>query len=317
MPNAKCQMPNERYKVALIIIYNHRYDDNIERIENIYNDRFANIYHLVPFYNGTRLNVISVYDNSYYFQGYVAQGFKSFFNESYTHYIFIADDLMLNPLVNQYNYLETFRLNQKSCFIPGFITFHSLDQWWPRVFDAFNWKIDLDGLEVKNQLPDYDIALQCFAKFNLEIKPMNFAQIGKKSLNIKNALKFIFKNKGLFFLFIKSFSINRSYSLPYPLVGSYSDIFIVSSTSISQFCHYCGVFSATKLFVEVAIPTALVLSSSDIITENDLEFKGKALWIKKDYKELVKYKQSINKLIAGFPLGYLYLHPIKLSKWTD
>ena len=60
-------------KVALIIIYNHQYIKNIEITERIYNGKFSNIYHLVPFYHGVRSNVIPVYDNSHYFQGYVAQ----------------------------------------------------------------------------------------------------------------------------------------------------------------------------------------------------------------------------------------------------
>ena len=76
-------------KVALIIIYNHKFDRNIDILENIYKDRFSNIYHLVPFYTGDKSNVISVYENSHYFQGYVAQGFKSYFKEEFEHYFFI------------------------------------------------------------------------------------------------------------------------------------------------------------------------------------------------------------------------------------
>ena len=45
-------------RVALIIIYNHQYNKNIDILERIYNGRFSNIYHLVPFYNGEKQNVI-------------------------------------------------------------------------------------------------------------------------------------------------------------------------------------------------------------------------------------------------------------------
>lgn len=104
--------------------------------------------------------------------------------------------------------------------------------------------------------------------------------------------------------------------LSYPIVGSYSDVFVVSSESIKLFCHYCGVFAATKLFVEVALPTSLVLSAKEIVTENNLKFQGKALWTKEQYKELDKYDSSLKKLLGEFPSNYLYLHPIKLSKWN-
>src|ERR1700743_1228199 len=98
-------------KVALIIIYNHRYDKNIELLEQIYKSRFSNIYHLIPFYNGNKENVIAVYDNSFYFEGYIAQGLKSYFKEDYTHYFFVADDMVLNPVVNEHNYAEHLKLS--------------------------------------------------------------------------------------------------------------------------------------------------------------------------------------------------------------
>ena len=59
-------------KVALIIIYNHQYNKNIDVLERIYKDRFHDIYHLVPFYRGDRKNVIPVYESSHYFQGYIS-----------------------------------------------------------------------------------------------------------------------------------------------------------------------------------------------------------------------------------------------------
>ena len=105
-------------KVALVIIYNHKYNKNIEILERIYKDRFSNIYHLVPFYNGDNPNVIPVYENSWYFQGYISQGFKSYFKEEYTHYFFVADDLILNPKINENNYAEHLKLNSNTCFIP-------------------------------------------------------------------------------------------------------------------------------------------------------------------------------------------------------
>jgi hypothetical protein len=53
---------------------------------------------------------------------------------------------------------------------------------------------------------------------------------------------------------------------------------VVSEEAVRKFCHYCGVFAATKLFVEIGLPTALLLATSEIITEEDIELKGKALW---------------------------------------
>jgi hypothetical protein len=102
--------------VALVVIYNHQYNKNISIIEKIYRERFSNIFHLVPFYEGTQNNVIAVYENSFYFQGYVAQATKKLIG-SYEHYFFIADDLILNPEINQINYKEKLKLDTKSSFL--------------------------------------------------------------------------------------------------------------------------------------------------------------------------------------------------------
>ena len=165
--------------VALIIIYNHQYNANIEILERIYGDKFDDIYHLVPFYNGEKTNVIPVYECSYYFQGYIAQGFKKFYKSKYEHYFFVADDMILNPQINQYNYKKKLKLNLNSCFLPNFITLHERKTWWPRVHEAFNWNINFSGVEAINQIPTKNEALQLFDNFGLEVKPLAFDQINQ------------------------------------------------------------------------------------------------------------------------------------------
>lgn len=311
--------------VALIIIYNHKFDRNIEVVERIYKDRFSTIFHIVPFYDGDKSNVISVYENSHYFQGYVAQAYSGFFNEKFDHYFFIADDLILNPAINENNYVEHLKLKSKTCFLPGFISFHDENSLWGRVQNAFDFNINAPGIEVKNELPTYEQALAAFQKIGLEIKPVNYNLISRSPNSVAGFLKKAVRDKTYVFKYLK----NKKHSLPYPTVGSYSDIFVVSSDAIKQFKHYCGVFAATNLFVEIGLPTAMVLSAQEIVTEKDLNFQGKALWpdgyarmnsvpelAKDDFKELDKYDHNLKELLGNFPENYLYLHPIKLSQWN-
>ena len=58
-------------KVALLVVYNHRNDRNIPRVQEIYKSRFSHIFHIVPFYDGhvDGEEVIPVYENSFYFEG--------------------------------------------------------------------------------------------------------------------------------------------------------------------------------------------------------------------------------------------------------
>jgi len=303
-------------KVALIIIYNHQYNKNIDILEGIYKGRFSNIYHLVPFYNGEKQNVIPVYECSFYFQGYISQGLKGFFKECYTHYFFVADDLILNPIINETNYTEHLKLNKSTCFIPEFITLHKREDWWPRVSEAYHWNLNINGVEAQNQLPEYDMALRKFQQFDLKINPLRFNQIWKTPRSLRDIARILIYDKYYLFRYIQHKITNKKYLLKYPLVGSYSDIFVVSADALKQFCHYCGVFAATKLFVEIGLPTSLVLSAKEIISEKDLKLRGKSLWTKEDFQELGRYDKSLKKLLAEFPSNYLYFHPIKLSKWS-
>jgi hypothetical protein len=302
-------------KVALVIIYNHQYNNNIDKLESIYKDRFSHIYHLVPFYTGEKKNVIPVYENSEYFQGYVAQGFKQFYSDEYAHYVFVADDLFINPVINERNYTHHFKLNPDSSFIPNFIPLHEIRDHWAGLIRAYYYNIQVTGIEAENQLPGYEDALKKFNRYGLTIAPLTFDDIwDKPTYTPSSILKMV--NKLLFFRRrLKSKLSGTLYNLSYPLVGSYSDIFIVSANTIKLFSHLCGVTAATRLFVEIGVPTSLVLSAEDIVTESDLKLKGMTLWKKEDYKPLEKYQNRVSELINNFPEDVLYIHPVKLSKW--
>ena len=303
-------------KVALIVIYNHKYDKNIDLLESLYKGRFSTIYHLVPFYTGTKTNVIPVYENSYYFQGYITQGLKSFYSKDIVHYFFVADDMIINPEINENNYADFFKLDENSSFIPKFCNLYHNDH-WPHKYNGFSFRVEQYGIEVTKELPDYQEAEKRLISAKAIERPLEqepslkwpeVYEIPGYNLRIKENLK------GHFRRFL-SFIQNRKYRLTYPLVASYSDILVVSSQNIKEFCHYCGVFTSLKLFVEIAIPTALALSSNKIVTENELVYEEKALWRDAVGKFLSPYKNNLELLIKNYPEKVLYIHPVKLSQW--
>jgi hypothetical protein len=104
----------------------------------------------------------------------------------------------------------------------------------------------------------------------------------------------------------------------YPLVYGYSDIFIVGSDVVDAFCHYCGVFAAGGLFVEIAIPTALALATPGrILQSRDSKLRGTPLW-GSDASEFAKaYGGNLEELLDHFPPERLFVHPVKLSQWAD
>lgn len=299
--------------VCLVIIYNHRFEQNINKLNTYYKDRFDDIYHVIPFYQSEDEKVITVYENSHQFNGYIAQAFKSFYQDEFTHYVFAGDDLILHPEINQNNIIQKLGLNQDGAYIKKIHPLSRISIPWyhiPKVLYRF---VSHQGIEIKNELP---------TKIEAEKIAQNNNIIHTK-MKLFSFLKhvFVFKTPMTFFRTI-SYAVGYAYvkrfkhilELPYPLVAGYSDFFIVPKNSIRNFCHYCGVFAGMNIFVEVAIPTALMLSSKDIKFENK-QFRGVEIWDPVKVNELLENNNaSIKNLFNNHP-DKLYFHPIKLSKW--
>lgn len=317
-----------------MIIYNHHYPQNIERLTQLYGPRFSNIFHLIPFYMGNIRNVIPIYENSLQFQGYIAQGFSIYSKVECEHFIFMADDLLLNPKVDENSYQEFFGLDSSSDFFPEFLPLHEMKTFWWRMGEALRWEIETHGIEISSLLPTPDQAMEIFGKMgwktNLSstksilepwrLKPLDsiyrpwrlrrfLSDIGRwTGANImihrrRTNLRLELKHQGR--------GLDR---LSYPLVGGYSDLVVISRENLKKFAYYCGMFAAGRLHVELAIPTALVLSSKKVITEKNLLRSGRAYW-GDEVNELDIYGASLDNLLANFPDDKLYIHPIKLSQW--
>lgn len=322
-------------KATLVVIFNHRYDRNIATLERIYRDRFSAIYYLVPFYDGDHPNVIPVYENSYQYQGYIAQGLRIYLNNDSQHYIFVADDLLLHPNINETNYQQHFGLDPEASFIPEPFDTHNLDNdetlrfeayqrdgekkfyWW-RLIDLAKYRHRVEGLENAAEMPTYDEAKRLLEEHGHTTHSLKFTDLygpfppapgmGQRWQRIWRYLKWLRHYR-------------TEYRIDYPAVASFSDMVIVSKQTIRKFAHYCGVFAANGLFVEFAIPTALLLASRRIVTEPMLKKRGRIYWSyteaeANNYAEAMEpFGNQLHKLMENFPPDKLYIHPIKLSRW--
>lgn len=304
-------------KIALLILYNHRFDRNIPVLENIYGKSFTYIYHIMPFYDGEKENVIPVYESSYCFQGYLAQAYNILKNKGFTHFFVIADDILLNPRLNETSLFSELGITEKDCFIPGFIEFQKLNTYWERTLEAYHYNPVQPGVEITHILPSKETAEQIFRDKNLSIGLLSPTSILPKSPKKIGGFTLPKWSRFLNKQFLKGYLKDKRalLSLKYPLVGSYSDIVLITADVMPKFVQFSGAFAASGLFVEIALPTALVLSASRIVTEKNTLLKGRALWTDEDFKILEPYKNSIECLSKNYPANYMYLHPIKLSKW--
>jgi len=305
-------------KVALVVIYNYRFDKNIDTVEKIYTPRFSHIFHLVPFYTGRKPNVIPVYEHSYHFQGHVAQGFPGFHHDDFTHYFFIHDDLVVNPAIDERNFMAEMQLPDDHAFITRFNPHNTGKAFWIHVKTAFDWKVRQNGLNIVDELPPPDTVTQRFKRLNLPHAPLRFEQIWKTPKTPGQWAEALRKRPAFCYRYLKARIRKERFHLSFSLVGAYADIFIVPATAIHRFRHYCGLFAAGNLWVEHAIPTALVMSTDKIVvTHNHSRYRGKALWSATEKKELDPFQNSLTTLLQDFPADYLFLHPVKLSSWTD
>ena len=313
-------------KVCLLVLFNHRFDRNLPLLDKMYKGRFSNVRYIVPFYDGNRKDVISVYGRSIFFETYIAQAYSVLKTEGYDYYYIIADDMVINPKINENNILEFFNIDEGESWIPHLRTIKEQPYFWIGTLAAYTYKPVQKYVEVNGELPSVEEAIKRFESHGLN-NPMDLNRsdvfkeftldIGSMANKVRMALRVFSRLRHPF---------KRTANLNYPLAASYSDTLLVSAQTMGRFAHYCGVFGATSLFVEVAIPTALILASeTKIKTEKDGLKKGRSYWCSADnvfcedpaytWDNLEKEFKNLDDIMMRFPEDAIYLHPIKLSKW--
>jgi len=301
-------------KVCCVFVYNHNHD-NIDKLQRIYGQRFSNCYHLIPFYNGDHPDVVPIYENSYTFQGYLAQSYKHIFNVEFSHYMFIADDLILNSHLNQSNLLEELTLDSSSGYLKDTTSLtECIFAHWTHALPAiqtFFQTCAKDRFVLTNGLlPSCEQAKELFSRHGLTIGDLT-------AKNIVGCTNGYLKCTHEFLNWLNNQINTIGYcSMPYPLAWAYSDFIIIPSKALQKFCYYCGIFAAMGLFVEIAIPTAMLLACEHIVTENKVSWCGTELWNPSDAQMYAQHRgYAIQRLLEGFEPKQLYVHPIKLSMW--
>ncbi len=308
----------DKGNICLIVIFNHRYDKNLSSIASLYKDRFKNIYVLMPFYNGEGvdgLNIIPVYESSFFYSGYLAQGLK-YIKKNYSHYVVIGDDVVLNPNINEENILEFLSLRQGQSYIKGVcpiceakgIYAHRLKKY---IMSPF---LEYSGTEYKNMILSREEAFERVRskgyKYDLTFTTKWLTErIQEERRGVRAAVKDIF-------YIVSMLRKNKGKSFPYPFYKDFVDFLVLSGDDIEKLIDYFGVFAAMGLFVEVAVPTAMALMCSDIVTERMIDKRGVELWGYKDRERFNKeYNYELDTLFKKFPSDVIYYHPVKLSEW--
>ena len=299
--------------ICIVVVFNHRYDRNIDKIRKIYNGRFSKVVFLVPFYDGDDSDVISVYESSYQFHGYFIQAYEKLMATKCRYFLLVADDIIINPEYNEANILSYLGMENKKvgidCISPlnqerGFEWIHARYSSRPFFHKATEWK---------ESLPSYDEALSLFNGFwnhsYSEKYEDNFyaPMAGESEESFMKAKRDFWERNG------------GKEDIPYPMAIGYSDILFVREDIMRILFHRMGVFSAMNLFVEIAIPTAIVLSAlrEEVSLFCELPDRSRMLmWDKETISEFSgKCDNNYKKLMDIWDSSWLYAHPVKLSSW--
>ncbi len=308
---------------CLVVFMNHRYEANLPTLRRMYGERFPDLFFLVPFYQGDEPDVIPVHENSFRFEGFFAQAAARLSGLDARHFVFCADDLVLNPVLGSETIAAALSLGDEHAYISNFGPLCDTSFSWPHAAPsilAFHQAGSQSGVEWEREIPSRENAFRLAEGRGLVFGRLSMRQF--RGFHWRRRWQ-----EGLPLLFGMLLKPKVWRTLPYPLVMSYSDFFVVPAKWLFGFSHYCGVFAAMGIHPEVAVPTALSLSCESSVVEKALGqgvavdprgWHGVALWLEEEREALLRdHGASLTRLLDDFPDRQLYVHPVKLSQWTD
>ncbi len=298
--------PARQFRPCLVLIFNHRYEANLPVLRKIYGDRFSKLLFLMPFSRSREPDVIGVAGNSYEFNLFVSQAAETLSRQDCSHFVFAGDDLLLNPILDETNLLEALELGPEDGHIRRLRTIHDYGE-WVHSLNGFYAMRNTAGVEWQDILPNFDDACTRLRRHGIDL-----GDLVVRSETKRDCWKLAHH---LAHHYCRQFPYDdHPEQLVYPLVGSYSDFFVLPKGSLEEFALYSGVFAACRLFAEIAIPTALALAVDSIKTLTGPKFsQGLPIWQGMD--EIgSRCGHSIQALFAEHR-DRLYIHPVKLSRW--
>jgi hypothetical protein len=314
-------------RVCAAFVFNHKYTGNIEKLKRLYNDRFTALRFIMPFARETDYDVIPVYETSWNFSGHIAQAEARLpREENITHYLFIGDDLILNPAINEANLLDSLGISDlHTAYIKSLAPVDNHRFRWYRAVEAMlNFEQQQYGFDIASEIPTAKAARERFEAMGLvfrDPRPRSVREILYSAKRVPLNLGWAMALKGL----VQGFR-----PLSYPFLFGYSDFVLVPAEYLADFAHYCGVFAALNMFAEIAVPTALALAVPDIATELEYgehfqhdprrrpgQMVGREFWDADETRIFVQqFDRSIARILTDFPANLLYAHPIKLSQFA-
>jgi len=283
-----------RPRGCLVVIFNHYYPGNVEKLERLYAGRFSHMLFLVPNVRLDRADCVTVYRGSFTFQGYIADARERLAAIDADYFVFTADDLILNPADSETTLYDRLGLRDAQGFLPDPRAFAGDVRrwdWWKRVA----WRLR----RTRDQLMGSGVEKAFDHLPPRELAEARFAAMGYADPRVR-----ILSETGRYIMF----------NPPRPLLRGVSDMFALRREALPDFAHCCGVFASLDLFVEVALPTAMMLACDRLATLKTTGLRMNWAYTPLGPRRRRFKPRSLEPALAEFTPDLLFVHPVKLSQ---
>lgn len=120
MPEASAHQPYKP-RICVCVLMNHPYPKNIPIIRRLYRGRFSKVVFVMPFERSSDPDVFTVYRGGYSHAAFITDVHEKLMEIDCDYYFVIHDDVLLNPILNENNFLDYFPLAPDDGFIPSIV----------------------------------------------------------------------------------------------------------------------------------------------------------------------------------------------------
>jgi hypothetical protein len=296
--------------VCLVVVFNHNFEKNLPILDRLYAGRFSHVRYIMPFYEGERRDVIPVYDSSYVFQSYFVQAYDRLMAEGFGSFFFIGDDVLLNPRLTEHNVLAELNATDRP-YIREFKPIWEMPWFWWHTIPALRAFKRERYVEFHKHLPPREEFEAAFRRNGIEPRAMSRRELLPHLWwDVRKERKPVFLDNLIYWMWHAGGRTPQ-----YPLVYSYSDVFVMPADRYGAFRHLCGIFTSMNLFVEIAVPTAMMLCAPQVTLERDTKWRGVEALGNRDREDLfARYDFNLQAVMDSMDERTTYLHPIKLSQ---
>jgi len=105
-------------RICLCVMMNHPFPANLPLLRRVYAGRFSELLFLVPFAQTGDADVVTVYRGSYTHAAYITDAMPRLSQVECDHFLFVHDDVLLNPQFDETSFQDLFPLGPDDGFLP-------------------------------------------------------------------------------------------------------------------------------------------------------------------------------------------------------